>query len=318
MIHFIVNPSSRTGHSHTVWAEIESYLKEKEAEYEIHQTKRKGHAREFARELSSLSDEVVNLVVVGGDGTINEVLMGITDFSKIRLGIIPAGSGNDFARGLGIKKNVKTNTKRILEAVESDAVPRKIDLGKVTYFLHGSESKKSRFFGISSGIGMDAIVCKKAHISKIKHVLNKLHLGKLTYLILTLQTLFSMKTTSAHITLRAGEGEKTTDYEKVIFVAGMNQKAEGGGVPMAPKASPSDGKLNLCIAHGVPKWRTFLVLPILVAAKHEKLRCFDVKEFESCEILLEEAFAIHADGEYCGECKKMYLECVPDALQVLQ
>lgn len=318
MLYFIVNLSARTGRSRKVWEEIKSYLEEHEVEYEVHQTNGKGHARELAHRFSSLEEENVNLVVVGGDGTINEVLTGISDFSRVRMGIIPAGSGNDFARGLGITKNVRANLETITDAISLNKTARKIDLGKVTYYLRGRENQKTKLFGISSGIGMDAIVCKKAHISKIKNVLNKIHLGKLTYLILTLQTLFSMKTTAAKITWHLQGREETSSYEKVIFAAGMNLRAEGGGVPMAPGAVPEDGRLNLCIAHGVPRWKTFLILPFLVTAKHEKLSCFDVREFETCDVVLSEAFTLHADGEYLGECKKIRFECVPKTLQLLQ
>ena len=83
-----------------------------------------------------------------------------------------------------------------------------------------------------------------------------MHLGKLTYLMLTVQTLFSMKTFGAQVSV----DEETYTYEKMIFAAAMNLHAEGGGVPMAPKSTPYDGKLSLSSAAGISKWKTFWLL----------------------------------------------------------
>ena len=95
----------------------------------------------------------------------NEVLNGITDFEKVRFGMIPSGSGNDFGRGLWIAKNPKVGMHQILKAIarEQNGIPvTRVDLGLVRW---GEE--ESRIFGISSGIGLDAIVCKKALNSKL-------------------------------------------------------------------------------------------------------------------------------------------------------
>lgn len=81
------------------------------------------------------------------------------------------------------------------------------------------------------GAGLDALVCKKALKSKVKDALNKLHLGKLTYLFLTVQSLFTMQTTDAAAVF---DGKGQQNRKKMIFAAAMNFRAEGGGVPMAP------------------------------------------------------------------------------------
>ena len=109
------------------------------------------------------------------------------------------------------------------------------------------------------GAGLDALVCKKALKSKVKDALNKLHLGKLTYLFLTVQSLFTMQTTDAGAVFD-GKGQK--NHKKMIFAAAMNFRAEGGGVPMAPGADAQDGKLSVCMAWGIPKWRTFFMFTI--------------------------------------------------------
>ena len=184
-----------------------------------------------------------------------------------------------------------------------------MDLGEVSF------GEEKRLFAISAGIGLDALVCKKALKSKIKDLLNKIRLGKLTYLVLTVQSLFTMQTADAELIFDQEEG---LQKRGMIFTAAMNFKAEGGGVPMAPAASARDGKLSFCEAAGIPKWRTFLCLPFLVAAKHTSIKGFSVTDAKECTIRLNRPMVVHADGEYCGEVAKVHFRCLPGKLRVLK
>ena len=267
MIYFIVNNTARTGKSRAIWLEMKELLENRSIEYKAYQTKYAGHATELARKISSLPEDRIYLITVGGDGTLNEVINGISDFSRIVLGILPIGSGNDFARGMGISRDTLCNLEQILDLIESDSEGTAIDLGEVS--CEALDTPK--YFAISSGAGLDAIVCKKALHSRLKKFLNHLHLGKLTYLLLTVESLFSMTTCDADIVFDHGE---TMHVSHMIFAAGMNLRAEGGGVPMAPDAVPDDGMLCLGMAHDVPKWLTFFLLPFLVAGKQKYIKAF--------------------------------------------
>ncbi len=305
MLYFIVNPTSRTGKGLQIWRNVKHYLKEHNISFKAVDTKYEGHATELAGELCTLPHSKINLVVIGGDGTINEVINGITDFSKINFGVIPTGSGNDFARGLGIKGDPIAQLETIVNSKGTEA----IDIGKATF----DGDKTPRYFAISSGVGLDAIVCKKALTSKLKTFLNKIHLGKLTYIILTVQTLFSMTTADAVVEL---DGE-TRELKKVIFMAAMNFRAEGGGVPMAPRADAKDGLLSVCMVHGIPKWRTFFCLPLLVTAHHEHIKGFDIVDCKKCHMKISEPSVLHTDGEYCGDVVDITYECIPEQLNLI-
>lgn len=307
MYYFIVNRKSRGGKGLTVWREVQTVLDKKEVSYKAWETKYEGHAKELAEKISGFSEQEICLIVVGGDGTINEVLNGIKDFERIRFGVIATGSGNDFGAGLGI---TGTPTE-VLEGILNNNSSYTIDLGQVRW--NGCEAP--RLFAISAGVGLDAIVCKKALHSKLKQFLNKIHLGKLTYLLLTVQSLFSMKT--GNVSLRYRNKEAITEFEKVIFAAAMNLKAEGGGVPMAPKADFQDGKLSVCLAWGIPKWRTFFCLPLLVLAKHEKIKGFGVFDFDECSLHMDRPMVLHADGEYCGDVTDVTFTCFPNKLRII-
>lgn len=303
MLYFIVNPKSGTGRGLKIWREAKNYLRDNRIEYKSMATRYDGHATELAKELSSDVSSKINLIVIGGDGTVNEVLNGITDFDKINFAVIPTGSGNDFARGLGIKCEPLEQLVNIIMSEKTET----IDIGKVTW------NDKSRYFSISSGVGLDAIVCKKALTSSLKKVLNRFHMGKLTYIILTIQTLFSMTTVDFKV-FTDGEERRLT---KVIFAAAMNFRAEGGGVPMAPSADAKDGLLSMCIVHTIPKWRTFLCLPLLCMAKHEKIKGFDIVNCRKCEIEISKPVVLHADGEYVEDVDKVTFECIPKKLNLI-
>nr|MCR5214843.1 diacylglycerol kinase family lipid kinase [Eubacterium sp.] len=274
MYYFIVNYTGGSGNARGTWNRVHDLLKEKEVEYKAYVTKYGGHAGELARRICSETEdeENIKLVVVGGDGTINEVLNGIDDFSKISFGIIPTGSGNDFARGMGIPKD----TDQALDMILNSENPKSIDLGEVI-----TESGYRRIFGISSGIGLDAIVCKKMLNSKAKAFLNKFKMGSLAYILLTIQTLFSMETYKVKVWMKVKDGkdskassnstnfsleeeELSLSFKNLIFLAAMNFSAEGGGVPMNPAADAEDGLLSICAVSGIPRWRTFLMLPVLM------------------------------------------------------
>ena len=222
MFYFIVNENSRSGKGADIWQQLKAYLNKNNVEYIAYKTEGQGHASEIAAEIcnAAAADKMINLIAIGGDGTINETLNGITDFDRVRFGVIPTGSGNDFARGLHITGTPVEQMERILSAKGED----RMDLGRLTW----KGGDKPRIFGVSAGAGLDAIVCKEIIDSKLKKVLNKLHLGKLTYIIMTIKTLFTMDTVDVDISF---DGSAERHYKKKIFVAGMNFITEGGGVP---------------------------------------------------------------------------------------
>lgn len=311
MIYFIVNITARTGKSRAIWMEMKEILENRSIEYKAFQTRYAGHATDLARKISSLPEDRIYLITVGGDGTLNEVINGITDFSRIVLGILPIGSGNDFARGMGISKDTLSNLEQMLDLIESASEGTAIDLGEVS--CEALDTPK--YFAISSGAGLDAIVCKKALHSRLKKFLNQLHLGKLTYLLLTIESLFSMTTCDADIVFNHGEAMHVSH---MIFSAGMNLRAEGGGVPMAPDAVPDDGMLCLAMAHDVPKWLTFFLLPFLVTGKQKYISVFDCIPFKECTLHLSSPLTVHADGEYCGENTTITYKCLPGILHFLK
>lgn len=336
MYYFIVNVSGGSGRAKKKWSLIRDELKRRNIKYKAFRTKSPEHAGVLAGKISVLPDDEIHMVVVGGDGTINEVLNGIKEFDRITFSVIPSGSANDFARGLGISKNP---VKALSGILDTSKEIQRIDIGCVTSFDRKkdnySENKtidnsteiiiNRRLFGISSGIGLDAIVCKKALGSRIKKFLNKLNLGSLTYIILTVISLFTMDYIDAEIEVYDEEKEtegtvsvlkEVISMKKMIFSAFMNVRAEGGGVPMAPDAKYDDGKLSVCIASDLSKISAFAKLPLLVMAKQYKIKDFRLFEAKKLVVRTKEPAVLHADGEYIGDETQVTITCLEKKLKL--
>lgn len=119
MLYFIVNEKSKSGNAKQIWKEIEEVLKVRNVSYQAFVSEYRGHAGKLAAEICAMDDNDICLVAVGGDGTANEVINGITDFEKVRFGVIPTGSGNDLARGLLLSKDPKNGAIHILNAMKN-------------------------------------------------------------------------------------------------------------------------------------------------------------------------------------------------------
>ena len=312
MYHFIVNIHGGSGKSFLLWNKIKELLKERGVEFETYVPLRVGHAGEIAKKIVALDDSDKKIVILGGDGTLNEVLNGIPEekMGSVKLGLIPTGSGNDFSRGLGLPRH---NPEKALDLILNSKGDRKIDLG----IIESSDENalfKRKIFAISSGFGLDAIVGTSINTSKIKVVLNRIKLGKLSYAILTVATLFSMRTQNVKIRFDGGE---TEEFKKLIFLAAMNGHAEGGGVPMNPDARMDDGKLSVCVVSGVPKWLTFLMFPFLCLGKHKKFKSFVLRDFETMEIESDAPSVSHTDGELFGNIRSARYSVWKNAVSML-
>lgn len=280
---FIVNPKSRSGMGWKVWKSVEPQLKQQRINYCLHLTEKKGHAAMIAGKVTADGKEHI-IVVLGGDGTVNEVVNGICVPERVLLGYIPIGSSNDFARGLGIPKDPG----KALQIVLHPGRIREIDIGVI------ERSGKKRKFAVSAGIGFDAAVCHEVCISRWKVMLNKLKLGKLSYAMVALDRL--MKDRPVRFTAVTENGEKKV-FEKTYFAAFMNLQYEGGGFRFCPKASCTDGLLDVIVVHDLPVMKILLLLPTAFAGWHTRFWGVSVFRCRKAVIDTEIPLPIHTDGE---------------------
>lgn len=286
MLSFIVNPSSASGHSAHIWEYVTKKLAKEKVTYKAFLTDGPGAATRFAKEICQ-SEEMPTIVVIGGDGTVNEVMSGIEDFSKVIFGYIPAGSSNDFARDIGLDNNYQKS----LAAILSPSEYIMLDIGKVT------AGDDSRNFAVSCGMGYDASICFEALYSNIKNFLNKIKLGKLTYVVIALKQLATAPKHSCTITI---DGEEVATYKNYLFAASMIHRYEGGGFMFCPEAKYDDGIIDMCVAHDLFKPKVLRILPTAYKGEHVKFKGIDSFKGKKITIKSSRPAPIHADGEPCG------------------
>lgn len=299
MYYFIVNPKSSSGKGLDIWKMAEQQLMKVKCDYRVLFTKEKGHATRLARYISAEKSPCV-LVAVGGDGTANEVIDGICDYSKVTFGYIPTGSSNDLARGLGLT----SDPMKALEQILNPSTYHNMRIG-ISRF-----EDETRHFAVSSGIGYDAAICHEALNSRIKDFLNKIKLGKLTYTGIALRQLFLLKASSMELVM---DGKPAISYPKTYFIAAMNLKYEGGGFKFCPDADSSDEWLDIIVVEKMSKFKVLLALPTAYFGKHTHFKGIHIFRCRRAQILADKDLAVHTDGEYfrCRSELELSLEPMP-------
>lgn len=306
-LYVIVNPQAKNGYSKKVWQDVERKLQLAQIPYQAFNTEYPGHATKLARSIcmETRPDDKAVIAVIGGDGTLHEVMNGAVGARNISVGFIPGGSGNDFSRGYGIPKNHLSALKFLLKQL--DLQPILVDVGKI---VHSNE--KTTFFVNNMGAGFDALITKEANHSKLKKVMNRFSLGNLIYAYFVLQKLFTFKRTVVNMTI---DGKKYK-FDQTWFVTVSNQPYYGGGMKISPKALVQDGLLNVTIVHNLSRIKFLFVFITVFWGGHEKIK--EVKTFLGKEILIDskDPLFVHADGEFIGE-TPVNIQTCPQVLPLL-
>lgn len=301
MHYFIVNPNACSGKGIKIWERLEEKLRQAQTAYEVFFTEGPGHATRIADMICTkygahktgsagmissvrAGSALCTIVAVGGDGTANEVINGLHDYTDIHFGYIPTGSGNDLARGLSLP----TNPEAALSAILHPSKVRRIHLGFIR--VNG----KNRRFTVSTGIGFDAAVCHETFRSKIKPVLNRFGLGKLTYLGIALKQLLLLRPFPVTMVL---DDETPVRFPAVYFAAFMNLKYEGGGFMFCPDATAEDNFLDICLVEKMPKLKILFLLPTAFKGGHVRYKGVHILRCQKAKLRTDTSQAIHTDGE---------------------
>ncbi len=321
MYHIIINPTSKSGKGLTIWKSLEPVLKDRKVSYQAYLSTHIGHVTQLTAEITSqisAGGKPVNLILLGGDGTLNEALQGISDFDMVNVGYIPTGSSNDLARALKLSRDPVELLTQILDGTHS----RMLDLGILTYEsdtqvvsrLHKRLEHSSRYFIVSSGIGFDAAVCEEALSSSIKDTLNRFKLGKLTYLGIALKQLITAKAVACDICL---DGGQTIHIPKFLFSAFMIHPYEGGGFCFCPQADNGDGLLDLCVVGNLPKLLILIALPTAFWGKHYMFPRINHYTASSVRVKTSIPLWVHTDGEVYLKSDQISISCLKRRLHFL-
>lgn len=321
MFYIIVNPASKTGLGKQRFEELKAHLNANHFVYKVFFTDKKYGATKCVEQFVELMKSDIEhhtliddknpdpvLAVLGGDGTMNEVVTALCKAKKtepllhdISIAYLPTGSSNDLARSLKLTADIDEFLKRFKSHTRKHT-----DLGHIT---KTKGSKKS--FAVSCGMGVDAAVCKEALDSPIKTVLNRLHLGKLTYAVIALKQIFASPMSTLDVTLDDGTVQH---FDNTLFAVAMIQPYEGGGIMMTPKADCNDGMFDLLVVANLKRWQALYLLPLAFFGKHEKSKAMHFIKSKSLHLKSGTPLVVHADGEYCGTLDEITLECEKDGL----
>ncbi len=249
-------------------------------------TEAPGHGRELAG--AAVVQGCDRVLVVGGDGTLNEVASGLAHTS-CAMGVLAAGRGNDFAGALGLPADPATAVAAMLSDVRQP-----MDLG----VLNG------RLFLTVAAAGFDAAVARRVHQGGFGMF------GGHAYLACALWMLPWWP--APRFRIRGDFGEREGPY---LLAAAGNTSRYGGGIRMTPAASPDDGLLDCCLIRDPWRVRALALLPQTYSGRHGRFAEVEMVRTRRLEIEAAGEVFMTADGELMGESRAV-IEVAPRALLI--
>ena len=237
-------------------------------------------------------------MVVGGDGTVNEVVNGIAGLHDVELAVIPRGTGWDFVRTYGIPR-------RLEDAVEVAlrGRTRVIDLGRAGYRSWDGSDGESLFANIASA-GMSGAIAKRTNES------SKALGGKISYLWATLAVFSRWRNDEVQVTV---DSEKRRGRMHDVVIA--NGRYFGGGMKICPEAEPDDGLFDVLLIGDLTKRDLLLTLPKTYRGKHLPHPKAEVLQGAVVELVTPEPLPVELDGEQPGTTPARF-EVVPQAVRL--
>lgn len=280
-IYFIVNEHAGNGRGKKIWQTLKSRLDFSFTEYK---TEYPRHAIDIVNQISKKREVTSLVIAIGGDGTFNEVITGAIGQNHIIISAVKAGSGNDFARGYTVFSKASELNAYVKEKL---LLSQDMDIGNVR------TSQKEGPFVNNIGFGFDALVATTVNQSRIKAALNKVGLGRLAYVLLTIKLLFSFKT----FNVKALIDDKHYSFNQVWFIAVCNQPYFGGGMKISPRSKMNDDKLEAVIVQHLSPIKLLFLFASVFTGQHERLKHITFISAKSIELKFEEAVVSHVDGD---------------------
>lgn len=285
---------------------------------EIRYTEHAGHASEIARDILNNDDGDTLVVACGGDGTVHEVANVLAE-SSLPMAIIPLGTGNDFARSV-MDENHRTDCEYcVSEITKNDYVVRKIDLIKVESFDAKGNliPESSAWCNNVASIGLDTEVQMNAKSRVLRHPKSEF-IRKVSYPLSAAGALFgNRKFEFKFDCTRGDDAPEFSGKSAFTLISICNGSYYGSGFCPAPKASVSDGLLDVCAIDNVSLPRALYLISKYKKGGHEGKKGVD--SFRTTEITVEAAGYRDLNGNYDGEDfsgRKVRFTCVKGALNL--
>jgi len=299
-IKLIINPNADMGNA---WRQAASlkHIAEDHGAPDWAGTVYPTHATELAKQAAEEGYDIV--VALGGDGTVHEVINGLMQADVAKrpmLGVVPFGSGNDFAHNIGMPSDPQKALSSLL-----NGTPRKIDLATIE-----DEHGRMEYWNNTVNMGFGGAVTVFSHsISWLR--------GFVMYLVAVLQTIFT-KFIVLDVEI---ETDSETIDKKVMMIAINNGVREGGGFVTGPFAKMDDGVMDLSLVESVSRPMMLYMLPFFMQGTQEKFKQVSFTTFKTLHVKSDNPLWIHTDGEmFAGfehDIREIKMTVLPGELEVL-
>lgn len=266
---FIANPTARHGVAREFIDRLPSAVGDS-LDWDLVVTEGPGHAAEIAA--GACGYEIV--AAVGGDGTMHEVVNGIMQHpegSRPVLGVLPAGSGNDYRRSLGISDDFDTAVRELLDGVVS-----RVDIGRAN----------GEWFASTASLGLDA------RVNDVSHRIRE-ETGAAGLWLYLRSLIWVLRHDYRAISIEVARDGRSPERFDALIYALMNAKEYGGGFKVAPDADLRDGLLDVCLIDDIPITEALWRLPFVIFGKHTKMKPIHMSHGRT--------FSIHADQDVAGQ-----------------
>jgi len=302
-VKLILNPMADMGRAWKTANDLRPIAQEFKGELSWSGTVYPTHAIELAEKAAQEGCDLV--IAMGGDGTVHEVmngLMRVPENKRPIMGIVPIGSGNDFAYSMGITQK---SAHALAHALEAENI-QPVDVGLMT-----DEHGRREYFDNTLGIGFDAVVTIRSHALPIVR-------GFLMYLTAVIQTII-LNHNPAKVKIETD----TEAWEgSILMVTLCNGPREGGGFMLSPESKNNDGKMEYVIVNKVSRAMMFRLVPEFMQGTHARFNQVRMGRFKKFALTSDLPLYIHADGEiftsFGSNLRKVSFEIMPKALRVVK
>lgn len=296
----VCNPASRNGAVGRQLPRVEGLLRQRGVDYRVYQTTKPRDAHNLVR--SALDDGYQTIVAMGGDGTFHEVANGIIGpdgkaFNDARLGLLPCGSGNDFPRSFGFPRGIEAAVNLLLAGQT-----RRVDVGRATCEHDGT--RQDHIFLSVAGAGVTSRINEIAS-GPIKKI------GSLRYAIAGPVGLLGSPVRLTDVRL-----DDLTLSGPYAFVCVCNTGFFGSGMPIASKADPTDGRLDVVLCETASRLRLVTSFPTIFFDAHWRLPEISLRQGRRIEIPHPQGSVLVADGEVYYGTPVVY-EVLPEAVDLI-
>ena len=239
-------------------------------------------------------DEADVILLFGGDGTLHRHLARLVEL-QLPVLVAPRGSGNDFARALGLR-GMNDSLAAWQKFVSGAGHVRPVDVGviKALESAHQPSASQEHYFATVAGVGLDGEVIRRTN-----H-LPRWFRGNGGYALTLLPTLFRFAALPMKIMLmgKTTDSSPRGDFQSTVLAAFANVPTFGGGMKIAPQARFDDGELDVCIIRNIDKFKLFCLFPTVYFGQHLSMKEVEYSRAVSVRVESEYPLNVYADGEY--------------------